>query len=1052
MIVLHGSWCPRAEGGRGGRFLLWAETEAQAARPRARGSAEGQVRPHPRQVSSRQVRVAWVRLAPRVALPRARRTAVVSLPTGDGQPWPAPELWALTGDPNGGEPPELAAWQVEAVPLAAEQALSLLATLPERADEEWPEVALGTDLRYWSYAAKLALELLAQERYLPAVVPGPGGDLAAAWLPHLQDPTDRERLERLARAMPPLCRALRPRRPDRSRARILPTNTPPRELLESFMAAAVDGAVRSWAGPKVSPAPSADPARSWCALLLAAPGADGAPAPFSPSGRRGAAFYDQYRAWARQLEPADDGGFRICFRLEAPGEDTAPADAWPLRFFLQAADDPSLLVPAETVWREAGSTLHYLNRRFDQPQERLLAGLGQASRLFPPLERSLQVARPSQALLSTGEAYSFLRETAPLLETAGFGLFAPPWWKERRSKLGLRLEVSPAGEGPAAGLLGLETLLQYDWLLALGDETVTRDEFLQLAKLKMPLVRLRGQWVELRPEQVQAILRLWEQRGRRRQGTLAEALRLAHGLGSDGASELPLVEVRATGWAGELLAQLDGREPLAMLPQPAGFRGQLRPYQVTGLSWLSFLQRWGLGACLADDMGLGKTIQVLALLLRDREAGRCQGPSLLICPTSAVGNWQREAARFAPGLRVLVHHGLERQSGADLAATAAQKDLVISTYSLLHRDQDSLADIEWDGVILDEAQNIKNPGTRQAQAARCLRARYRVALTGTPVENRLGELWSILDFANPGYLGSQMEFRRRFALPIERYQDRTALARLQSLVRPFLLRRVKSDPAVIRDLPEKMELPVYYRLTQEQATLYQAVVDEALQRIASSEGIERRGLVLSMLLRLKQVCNHPALFQGDKSGLAGRSGKLERLTEMLDQVLAAGERALVFTQFAEMGHLLRTHLQAELRREVLFLHGAVPQPQRERMVRRFQEEAHGPPIFVLSLRAGGTALNLMRANHVFHFDRWWNPAVEQQATDRAYRIGQTRDVLVHTFTGLGTLEERIAELIESKRALADSIVESGEAWLTELDTEQLREIVVLGGAAGAGDE
>ncbi|MDI7275372.1 MAG: DEAD/DEAH box helicase, partial [Anaerolineae bacterium] len=776
---------------------------------------------------------------------------------------------------------------------------------------------------------------------------------------------------------------------------------------------------------------------------------DGVPPALQAAPRHLRAFYERYRAWSGQLLAAADGGYRICFRLEPPDSGEEPADGpttagiWTLRFFLQAADDPSLLVPAETVWREAGDVLHYLGRRFDEPQERLLGGLGRASRIFPPLEKSLQGPRPAACPLTTEEAYAFLREYAPLLEGAGFRLLVPPWWGQRGARLGLQLHIAPVLATGGNPQLGLDELVRYDWRLSLGGESLSQEEFERLADLKVPLVRVRGQWVELRTDQVEAALRFWRERGQREQDTLREALRLAQMAGEGSLDRLPLTEVSGEGWVDEVLQRLSGRETLAPVPQPASFRGQLRPYQANGVSWLAFLHRWGLGACLADDMGLGKTVQVLALLLYAREQGLLRGPWLLVCPTSAVGNWQREAARFAPDLSVAVHHGVERARGDEFAAEVARHDLVLSTYSLLHRDEETLARVDWEGVVLDEAQNIKNPGTLQAQAARRLRARHRLALTGTPVENRLAELWSIMEFLNPGYLGSQADFRRRLALPIERYQDPGALRQLRSLVRPFLLRRVKSDPLVIQDLPERVEIPVYCRLTQEQATLYQAAVDDAMQQIAESAGIQRRGLVLAMLMKLKQICNHPAQFLHDGSELAGRSGKLARLTEMLEEAIAEGDRALVFTQFAEMGEMLRRHLQAELHAETLLLHGGTPQPERERMIQRFQEDPHGPPVFVLSLKAGGTALNLMRANHVFHFDRWWNPAVENQATDRAHRIGQGRRVLVHKFICLGTLEERIADLIEGKKALAENVVESGEGWLTELSTEELRELLVL---------
>src|SRR5207248_1381498 len=389
---------------------------------------------------------------------------------------------------------------------------------------------------------------------------------------------------------------------------------------------------------------------------------------------------------------------------------------------------------------------------------------------------------------------------------------------------------------------------------------------------------------------------------------------------------------------------------------------------------------------------------------------------------------------------VLVHHGSDRAMGEELAVAALQHDVVLSTYSLLHRDESGLGRVKWDGVILDEAQNVKNASTRAAQAARTIGARWRVALTGTPVENRLADLWSIFQVINPGYLGSAEEFRREFALPIERASDADATTRLKSLTAPFILRRVKTDRNVIADLPDKNEMKVYCSLTREQATLYEAVLQDTMRQISDSEGMQRRGLVLALLTRLKQVCNHPALLLHDGSPLRGRSGKLARLSEMLEEVIASDERALVFTQYAEMGRLLQDYLRETLDREVIFLHGGTPMAERDRLVAEFQSDANGPPVFVLSLKAGGTGLNLTRANHVFHFDRWWNPAVENQATDRAFQIGRARRVQVHKFVCVGTLEEKIDEMIARKQEVAGTVVGSGEDWLTKLSTAELKDL------------
>ena len=440
-------------------------------------------------------------------------------------------------------------------------------------------------------------------------------------------------------------------------------------------------------------------------------------------------------------------------------------------------------------------------------------------------------------------------------------------------------------------------------------------------------------------------------------------------------------------------------------------------------------------------MGLGKTIQLLALLLKEKKV-EAEKPTLLICPTSIIGNWKRESTRFAPSLKVLVHHGINRKNKEEFLSNALEYDLIITTYGLAYRDEDKLIQIEWNGVVLDEAQKIKNYYTKQSQAIRKLKANYRVALTGTPVENRLSELWSIMEFLNPGYLGTATIFHKKFALPIERYNDKEAGIRLKSIVQPFILRRLKSDTKIIKDLPEKIEIKIYCNLTKEQATLYKAVVKDMLRKIEEESGIKKKGLVLSALTRLKQVCNHPAHFLDDGSALQGRSGKLNRITEMIEEVLAEGHNALIFTQFFKMGNILKEYLQNVFGQEILFLHGGVPQKVRDRMIIRFSEK-NGPKLFILSLKAGGLGLNLTRASHVFHFDRWWNPAVENQATDRAFRIGQTKNVMVYKFVCEGTLEEKIDEMIESKKELAESIVGTGEGWLTEMTTEQLKELFTL---------
>jgi SNF2 family DNA or RNA helicase len=588
--------------------------------------------------------------------------------------------------------------------------------------------------------------------------------------------------------------------------------------------------------------------------------------------------------------------------------------------------------------------------------------------------------------------------------------------------------------------LSLEEIVHFDWQVALGDQPLSLRELETLARLKTPLVRVRGQWVQVSAEEIQTALDFWKKHGEEK-ATVRQIVRMALG-GVGGPSGLAVSGVSATGWVGDLLGQLEGQARFEEIDPPADLRGTLRPYQVRGYSWLAFLRRWGLGACLADDMGLGKTIQTLALVQRDWQANG-RRPVLLVCPMSVVGNWKKEAERFTPELPVLVHHGLKRTKGAGFAKQAKQQALVLTSYALLQRDLELLQKVEWAGVVLDEAQNIKNPETKQAQAARALRADYHIALTGTPVENHVGDLWSIMEFLNPGFLGSRTEFRRNYFVPIQALRDPGAAERLKRLTGPFVLRRLKTDKSVIADLPDKLEMKVFCNLTKEQASLYAAVVKEAEEAMAEAEGIKRKGLILGVLSKLKQVCNHPAQFLGDNSPLPGRSGKLARLTEMLEEVLEAGDRALIFTQFTEMGTLIQRHLQETFGREVLFLHGGVSRKQRDRLVERFQNEADGPRLFLLSLKAGGTGINLTAANHVFHFDRWWNPAVENQATDRAFRIGQRRNVQVHKFLCVGTLEEKIDEMIQRKQEIAGQTVGAGEGWLTELSNEQLKDLFAL---------
>lgn len=955
----------------------------------------------------------------RPTLKPAPLAPIMWLPSTDKLPQSSPAFTATGTAPSLPDGPlHLKAWKVEGAALSVLDAVDFLLTRGERESN-----ILGEDVHYWRKLTLYALSLVTAQRVIP-YLEKENGVLKATWRPQ----TDQtEILNQWAEALPPLCRAL---------TDTLETAPLPGALVRDWVTLVVDQTARqAKLPPRRTQTQDTTPGGKVIAALT------GHNPIVALKGTDADQLLKDWHNWVGQSDIAGNAAFRITFRLDEPTDPDKPE--WKLHYLLQAVDDPSLVVTAGQVWREKAKTAGYLHQRFDQPQERMLAALGFAARVFPPIEKSLRSPTPEKADLSTTDAYTFLRESAMLLQNSGFRVLLPRWWGGKTAKVSARAKVT-SGKTVGKSLLTMDSLIRYEWEVVLGGQPISREEFERLARLKQPLVKLRGQWVVLDEQQIAAGLKLFTKADG--QMRLDESLRLGLDVDPTTAEGVAMTGLETSGWFKTLLDTLRNPEKLKIPNISPTLKANLRPYQERGFAWLVFMRQYGLGACLADDMGLGKTLQSITLLLHERETLKTKAPALIICPTSVTGNWRRELNRFAPTLSVMVRHGTDRLSGAAFKKALKNQDVVITSYPLLVRDRELLESIEWSTLILDEAQNIKNPSTKQAQAARSIPCANRVALTGTPVENRLSELWSIFHFLNPGYLSSEQEFRKQFANPIERTGDKEAAKRLRSLTVPFVLRRLKTDPTIISDLPEKQEMKVYCTLTTEQGTLYQAVVNEAMEVIedAEAEGnaMSRRGLVLSMLLKLKQVCNHPAQFLKDGTALTGRSGKLARLVEMLEEVYAAGDRALIFTQFAEMGELLRQHLREVFYDEPLWLHGGTPVKERESLIHRFQA-VKGSTVFILSLKAGGVGLNLTRANHVFHFDRWWNPAVENQATDRAFRIGQTRNVQVHKYICAGTLEEKIDEMIESKKALAERVVGADESWLTELSTDSLRELVTL---------
>ncbi|MBD2203598.1 helicase [Calothrix sp. FACHB-1219] len=1265
MAILHGIWLNKKQNSC---LFIWGETWRSAQVNADISDAEIPSHPlamTPQELSewltSRNLKIANFIQQPQVAVTAGRKrqsTAVkevplpsqaqiIALPTQISANSISPIHSAVESIDS---QPYLHPWKVEGFCLQPSAAIKFLASLP-LSNISGKDAFLSGDLRFWSQVARWSLDLIARGKFLPTIQ-RETEKLITSWQVLLDSAVDGTRLEKFSQLMPLGCRtyqtAIEAEEFTKSQLYVdLPL--PPQELILGFLNSTIDVQVREMLGSQAIIEPrmmAALPAgvRQWLQGLTTE----------SPTINADAIGVERLQAaltaWTLplQYQLTHKALFRTCFELRSPevGE-----SAWKLIYYLQAADDPAFLVDAATIWQHPVEQLVYQNRTIEQPQETFMRGLGLASRLYPAIAPSLETEFPESLSLNPIQAYDFIKSVAWRLEDSGLGVVLPASLANREgwaNRLGLKITAETPNQ--QQGRLGLQSLLNFQWKLAIGGQTISKAQFDRLVALNSPLVEINGEWVELRPQDIKTAQSFFASRKEKMSLSLEDALRLSTG-DTQAIEKLPVVSFEASGALQELIGALTNNQAIAPLPTPANFKGELRPYQQRGAAWLAFLERWGLGACLADDMGLGKcvapdtlvningtlctaeeiwtnyasqtefdgegfwtvpteklivnsldtqtgkivkaevkhlyrqqiretvrkitlqngnsititrrhqllthqgwtnnlkvgdyiavpaktlcntqkstitlaplcetlsaplrlknfkpptsitqtleadspidltqqswqklshqqvlysrietiedihyqgwvydlevrkyhnfvandiichnTIQFIAFLLHLKEQDVLEKPTLLVCPTSVLGNWEREVKKFAPTIKILQYHGDKRPKGKTFTETAKKYNIVVTSYSLIHRDLKSLQTVDWQAIVLDEAQNVKNSDAKQSQAVRQLEATFRIALTGTPVENRLQELWSILDFLNPGYLGNKQFFQRRFAMPIEKYGDSASLNQLRSLVQPFILRRLKTDKDIIQDLPEKQEMTVFCGLSPEQATLYQKVVEESLSEIDTATGLQRRGMILALLIKLKQVCNHPAQYLKADSLDKYNSGKLQRLDEMLEEAIAEGDRALIFTQFAEWGKLLKPHLEKQLGREIFFLYGSTSKKQREEMIDRFQQDPQGPPIMILSLKAGGVGLNLTRANHVFHFDRWWNPAVENQATDRVFRIGQTRNVQVHKFVCTGTLEEKIHDMIESKKQLAEQVVGAGEDWLTELDTDQLRNLLLL---------
>lgn len=887
MPVVHALWSP----GRG--LLLWAEHDR---RPAGTSSRSARIAlPHPFAVSSAQLTALH---------PGKPTSATLLLPSRASRPLASAEQAA---GQRRGPAPSLRPWSVPALIVDATEL-----------DDLDDAASYGESVTYLRAVARLAADLVRRGRVLPTLLRQ--GDAAEArWRPVLQG-VDFVAFDSLVAAMPPVGRA----------EQVAPlTGASPRALVTDALHTLVDTAVRdrlARAEPPVDLRGGRGAAGVWLAALQG-----GGPRVELPLSELGVLA----EAVAKWDEVADtdvvDG--RACFRLAETGTLRRPADAdpddqtgdgtkWQLRFLLRATADPSLLLSAGQIW---SGEAHGLVR---DPKGLLVAELGRAALVEPMLAPALRRTQPAEYDLTVEEAERFLTSGATRLIEAGFEVQLPASWDGRR-RLGLRLSVrsTPSEQVVTRNRVGRDELATFRWTIAVGDVEIGREELATLVAAKTSLVRLRGRWISVDADRLRAGLEFLRRDPYRHTEppTGAELLELVH-LARE--APLPVTAVSADGWVGDVLA---GRVEEALRPVelPPSFRATLRPYQQRGVAWLAFMAELGLGACLADDMGLGKTVQTLALEALERAAGEHR-PTLVLCPMSLVGMWQWEAATFAPGLRVHAHHGSARTHGDALAEQVAAADLVVTTYATAARDADELEKVTWRRLVLDEAHAIKNADTATAKAVRRFTAGHRLALTGTPVENRLADLWSVLDLLNPGLLGSRFEFRQRFAVPIERRGDTDVAAELRRLTRPYLLRRVKTDPAIVPELPEKLEIRQEYRLTREQGTLYCAIVDEMMKKIENSQGIKRRGNVLAAITKLKQVCNHPAHLLHDGSPIGRRSGKVSRLEEVLAEILASGDRVLCFTQYTEFGHMLVPHLTDRLGVEVAFCTAAWPKARETR--------------------------------------------------------------------------------------------------------------------------
>ncbi len=1052
MNLLHGTWVPNEnqDFDNPGKFIVWLETTGDDAHLTP-GIHPAHLSPDPEQNAAATLSQALNGLFSS-ASETDHSIFYAHLPSEVDRPLPSLEISQLIGEFLS-EDCEWQSWSIQGIHI--KNPLSFLRDIRILASYDQSELRLSSGMKFWIQYAQQIRNLVRQHQYLPMMkchqpnARNSAMNIYTQWLP-VGENYERG-LKEFSLCMPGICTTVSTRKP-RNKNLAKTECLSAIDVLRNFSEQQIDELVGSTAFTKQT---LNHLNGCWLSNALDVKPTENRHKNKSTS-HIGLQDWKHWRMWQRRIVghsyEAREDGFVFGIRLDQTQENQD--DKWRLNFFVASSHDPSLRVDLKQWWSMSDAKrARWLKHFGPQFERQLLINMGHAARICPLLWQGMESEHPSSLDIDLDTVYAFLKDDAIVLESAGFRILLPSWWTPQgRKRAKIRIKASGRSSAtqstPSSGYFNLPSLVEYRYELSVGGEPVSEKEWQELVNAKSPLVRFRGDWMELDSSQMSQMLELW-----RSQEQADESYSFGEMLRQMAEADENSTEFEFDDVLNNTLKALQQQSGVKQIDAPSSLQGELRPYQKQGFSWLITQEALGLNPCLADDMGLGKTVQVITVLLHERAPNHSSNegaanqtlPTLLIAPTTVLSNWRKEIEKFAPQLKCLIHHGTRRHRKSTAFSQASLAvDIVITSFSLANKDRALLKQNAWQRIVVDEAQNIKNPKSAQARAVCSFDAPRRIALTGTPVENRLTDLWSLFNFLNPGYLGSVTQFKRAYETPVQRNNDHNKLKQLQQLVRPFILRRLKTDKSIISDLPDKLEQKVYCNLTKEQASLYQAVVDDVQKELADSEGMQRRGLILSTLMKLKQICNHPAQFLQDGSTFSEtRSHKLTRLTGMLGEALEGSDSLLVFTQFTEIGDQLEALFRRKFGCPVYYLHGATTRKRREQMIDGFQTPDIPAGVFILSLKAGGVGINLTRANHVFHFDRWWNPAVENQATDRAYRIGQEKTVFVHKMVTLGTLEERIDKMIEDKQALADSIGGNDENWLTELDNAAFQELINL---------